>query len=66
MDMATVTERTAPRLHAVDSYDGEMTRMREHLELLTRKIQNQTQTIKDLTGVCENQRDEIDRLKAGG
>lgn len=66
MNMATATESTAPRLHTAGSYDGEMARMREHLEKLTRKIQSQTQTIKGLTEVCENQRDEIDRLRARG
>ena len=64
---STATARTTPRLHAAGSYQDETTRMREHLEQLMRKIRMQTQTIKDLTGVCELQRDEIDRLrKAAG
>jgi len=66
MNMATATESTAPRLHTAGSYKDEMTRMREHLEKLTKKIQIQAQTITGLTTVCENQRDEIDRLKARG
>ena len=66
MDMATATERMAPRLHAAGGYNSEMGLMREHLERLTNEIRTHVQTIKDLTGVCELQRDEIDQLKKLG